>query len=55
MEKKPYQIYEITPMTVAEPAVAYGTTVYERSVQAEKELFFAGSKRSMSLHLEKYL
>ena len=28
---------------------------YELSTKEEKELFFAGSKRSMSKHFEKYL
>jgi len=29
MEKKPYQIHESTPMTVADPAVAYSAVAYE--------------------------
>jgi len=29
MPSKPYKIHEVTPMTVAEPAVAYSTATYE--------------------------
>ena len=56
---KPYKITEFAPMGVAEPVAVYETAKFasqsELSVQAEKELFFAGSKKSMSKHLERYL